>query len=548
MKASRREWLLALGLSLALVLLLSLPYLLGHVLARPGTYFTGQIMNPEDSQSYFAKMLQGYQGRWLYTIPFTPEAHQPAFIGGFYLALGQLARVLGLSLVQIWHVARMAAGLFLFLATFGFVASFLERPRWRWTAFLLAVLGSGLGWLLLILGQSEWLGDFLVDFRMPESHLFFSAFTYPHVAAGSGLLLIIFWLYLRALKATHRAWVYALVAGVANLVLGIVYPFLIYLVGATAGAYWLFLALRRRRWLWREAGLVAIIFLVPLPLYLYYVYTYRVNDVFRIWAEQAGTPSPPWPHYLVAYGLLLIPALLPLLSRRGRAKIDDSLAFLWLWLAAAAVLLYGPFDQQRRFAQGLQAPLAILAVVGLKTTIMPALAGSRPFQRLAARPRYSIEGLTSLVLFAFVALNAISSLYLLVDVTATTALVQPYPFFRSDEEAQAARWLQAQGEAAGVVLATYETGNFIAAQTGFPVVIGHWAETVNWSARLEDSNAFYGLAVSDAWRRAFLAENNVRYVWLGPLERAFGGYDPGQSDFLDLVYDGSESQIYRVQP
>ncbi|MGD8858350.1 MAG: hypothetical protein PVG33_18600, partial [Chloroflexota bacterium] len=140
MKASRREWLLALGLSLALVLLLSLPYLLGHVLARPGTYFTGQIMNPEDSQSYFAKMLQGYQGRWLYTIPFTPEAHQPAFIGGFYLALGQLARVLGLSLVQIWHVARMAAGLFLFLATFGFVASFLERSRWRWTAFLLAVL------------------------------------------------------------------------------------------------------------------------------------------------------------------------------------------------------------------------------------------------------------------------------------------------------------------------------------------------------------------------------------------------------------------------
>lgn len=548
MNIARKEWLLALGISLALVLLLALPYFLGHLLARPGTYFTGLIMNPEDSQSYFAKMLQGYQGRWLYTIPFTPEAHRPAFIGGFYLALGHLARLLGLSLVQVWHLARMAAGLFLFLVTFGFVATFVQRPRWRWTAFLLAVLGSGLGWLWLILGQSQWLGDFLVDFRMPESHLFFTAFTYPHVAAGSGLLLIIFWLYLKALKTTRRAWVYALAAGLANLALGIVYPFLIYLVGGTAGAYWIYLALRRRRWLWREAGLAAVILLVPLPLFLYYVYTYQVNDVFRAWAEQAGTLSPAWPHYLIAYGLLLVPALLPLLRRRWRAQIDDRQAFLWLWLIAATVLLYGPFDQQRRFAQGLQAPLAILAAIGLQTVIMPALAGSKPFQRLASRPRYSVEGLTSLVLFAFVAFNAISSFYLLVDVTATAALLQPYPFFRRDEEAQAVDWLRAHGDPADVVLATYETGNFVAAQTGFPVVIGHWAETVNWAGRLEDTNAFYGRAVTDDWRREFLSDNKVRYIWHGPLERAIGSYDPGRSQFLSLAYDGTETDIYRLQP
>jgi uncharacterized membrane protein len=54
--------------------------------------------------------------------------------------------------------------------------------------------------------------------------------------------------------------------------------------------------------------------------------------------------------------------------------------------------------------------------------------------------------------------------------------------------------------------------------------------------------------VSDAWRRSFLSENGVRYVWRGPLERAFGGYDPGQSDFLELAYSGPETQIYRVQP
>jgi hypothetical protein len=445
-------------------------------------------------------------------------------------------------------MARIAADLFLLLVTFGFVASFLRQPRWRWTAYLLAVLGSGLGWLLLIMGQSQWLGDFLIDFRMPESHLFFTALTYPHVAAGTGLLLLIFWLYLKALSAANRAWHYALAAGLANVALGIVYPFLIYLVGATAGIYWIYLSFRRRRLLWREAGLVAVIFAVPLPLYLYYAFTLQVNDVFRAWTEQADTLSPAWPHYLVAYGLLLIPALLPLFRRSWRAHIDDSLAFLWLWLVAAAVLLYGPFGQQRRFAQGLQVPLSILATVGLKVAVVPWLTGTRPFRALVARPRYSPDGLISLFLFAFVAFSAISSFYLLADVTATTALVQPYPFFRTDEEAAAAEWLRANGDPVGVVMTSYETGNFVAAQVGLPVVIGHWAETVNWGTRLDDSNAFYGLTVDDTWRKHVLADNDVRYVWHGPLERAIGAYDPSDSSYLQLQYRGPETQIYAVQP
>ena len=551
-RVSRKEWLLALAVSVALVAVLSFPYLVGHNLARPGTYFTGLVMNPEDSQSYFAKMLQGYDGQWLYTIPFTPEVHRPAFVGGFYLALGHLARALNLSLVQIWHLARIIASLFLFLVTFRFIAYFLRRPRWRWTAYLLAVVGSGLGWLLLVLNQPQWLGAFLIDFRMPESHLFFTALTFPHVAAGPGLLLIVFLLYLKALRVQRRGWHFALVASLANLCLAIVYPFLIYLVGATIGLHWLYLAWRERYrsrgLLWRRAGLVAIVFAAPLPLYLYYVYTNQVNDVYRTWAKQAATPSPPWPHYLVAYGLLIVPALLPLLRKSWRAVIDDSLVFLWLWLAAAAILLYGPVGQQRRFVQGLQAPLAILATIGLKSVIFPWLVTTKPFRRLASRPRYSTGGLVTLLLFAFVAFSAISSLYLWVDVSATTAIVQPYPFFRAEEEADAAQWLRANGDPSGVVLATYETGNYVAAQAGFPVVIGHWAETVNWSQRLVDTNAFYDISTGDDWRRDFLDAHDVRYVWHGPLERAFGAYDPGFSSFLQLLYSGPETQIYAVRP
>jgi hypothetical protein len=251
---------------------------------------------------------------------------------------------------------------------------------------------------------------------------------------------------------------------------------------------------------------------------------------------------------LIAYGLLLVLAVLPLLRKSWREQIDDSLVFLWLWLVAAAVLLYGPFGQQRRFVQGLQVALSILATVGLKTVVVPWLTGTRPFRAVVARPRYTADGMISLFLFAFVAFCGLASLYLLADVTATTALVQPYPFFRTDEEATAAAWLRENGDPSSVVLATYETGNYIGAQVGYPVVIGHWAETVNWQSRLDDSNAFYGQTVDEAWRQQFLAANDVSFVWYGPLERAYGDYDPSHSKYLRVLYRGPETQIYAVRP
>ncbi|MGD2049569.1 MAG: hypothetical protein PVH03_08740, partial [Chloroflexota bacterium] len=282
---SRREWFFALIIALAMTALLTIPYLLGYTLARPGTVFTGLIMNPEDSQSYFAKMLQGYHGHWLYTIPFTPEPHEPAFIGGFYLALGQLARWFHLSLDFIWNGARIVADLFLFLTTYFFISTFLDDKRQRWTAYLLAILGSGLGWLLFTLNRVEWLGAFPVDFKMPEAHLFFSALTFPHVAAGTSILLLSFWFLLKAIHGEDQRGIFAILAGVANLLLGIVYPFLIILVAATAVLYWLYLSVRAHQIQWRPAGLIAIALLIPLPLNMYYAYVQFNNEVFQAWSD-----------------------------------------------------------------------------------------------------------------------------------------------------------------------------------------------------------------------------------------------------------------------
>lgn len=542
----RREWLAAFLVALGATMILTIPYLLGYILARQGTSFSGVIMNPEDSQSYFAKMLQGFEGRWLYTIPFTTEQHDPAFLGGFYLALGHVARWLRISIDGVWHFARIVADLFLFMATFGFIAIFLNDRRTRWIAYLLAVFSSGLGWLLFLLQEPYWLGAFPVDFKMPEAHLFFSALTFPHVAIGTGLVLVSNWLLVKAATGKLNRWRFAVLAGFSNLAIGIVYPFLIYLVALTAFLYWLFLAIRARRIQWDLTALFGICFIIPLPLYLYYANTYQVNDVFRAWAAQAITTSPPWPHYLIAYGPLLLLAILPIVARKARLSYLDRLAFLWIWFLAAAILAYAPLNPQRRFVQGVQVPLSILAAVGLVEVAFPRLARSRIFQRVVAHPRYTEAGLQRLIVTGLIMFLSLSNIYVLTDVSLTAALRQPYPFFREDSEIEAVEWLRENTEQAAVVLGAYESGNYIAGRAGNRVVVGHWAETVDWQAKYDMTTRFFTAMTDDDWRRAYIVEQNVEYVWYGPKEQTLGDFDPDAADYLRLVFTSNGTSIYEA--
>jgi len=537
---SRREWFGAIVIALAVAGLAQIPYVLGYALARPGIEFTGVIMNPEDAQSYFAKMLQGREGYWLYTIPFTTEEHAPAFIGGFYLALGHLARTFGLSLVTMWHLARTVADLILFLVTFGFIAQFLDDLRARWTAFLLALCGSGLGWLLFLLDQPYWLDWFPVDFKMPEAHLFFTALTFPHVAFGTALIVSSLWLSLKGL-AFPMLGRFVIGAGLVNLGLAIVYPFLIFLIIATLGLYWLWCVVQAKRMLWREAAVLAAMFAFPAPLVVYYAVTLAVNPVFHAWDAQAVTPSPPVPHYLLAYGLMLLCAL-PLLRRRC-----SRYAFLWVWVSAVALLVYAPLNPQRRFVEGVQVPLAILTAAGLCEVIIPWIEQTRVFRRIAAQPRYSPAGLERLLLIGFIAFASLSNVYVLASVCVTAVAQQPYPLFRTRAEIAGVDWLRANTTRADVVLGAYETGNYIAARAGNRVVLGHWAETVDWQRRMREVERFFNAATDDASRVALLREYRVAYVFWGQAERELGAFDPERAPYLERVFANDQARIYRVR-
>ncbi len=538
---AKSEWVFALVVAVLTAVLLYLPYGLGYASQTPQTQFTGLVMNPEDSQTYLAKMWQGYNGRFLYTIPFTPEPHAGAFVGVFYLVLGHLARLLGVSNLVMWHLSRGVANLFMFLVAYGFIAHFLADRQMRRTAYVLALFGSGLGWLLFVLNQPYWLGAFPVDFKEPEAHLFFTALTFPHVAFGTTMTAVSVYA-LAQLPASSTRFP-LLLANMANLLIGLAYPFLLYLVFTITALYWLQQTLQARRPLWRLGINMAATFLLPAPLYGYYIYVVSLNPVFQAWDVQAATPSYPWPHYLVAYGPML---LLGVVWAWKRPFSRPNTTLLWVWVVAVALLLYAPINAQRRFVQGVQLPLAILATAAFCDLCLPWLHTTRPWQWLIRRPRYTTPGLNRLVTLLFLLWMSLSNLYLLADVTRTAVLVQPDPLYRPLDEIETSQWVETNTLATAVILGDYQTGNYVAAHAGRQVMVGHWAETMNYQEKLTAVATFFAADTPHTWRRDLLRQFHITHVWFGPREQTLGEFDPQTADYLRPVYSQRSITLYEV--
>ncbi len=546
-RVSAREWLVVAAITLALALFLQLPYVLGYALVQPGTEYTGLLINVEDG-SYLSAIGQGINGAWLYRIPFTTEEHAPAFIQVFYLALGHAARTLNLSAVAMWHLARIVAAIILFVVLYDFIARWLDSPRQRRVAYALAIFGAGYDFWRFPFDGASGAEALPIELHMPEAHIFYSALTYPHFALGIALVLVTFALLLRGLNDESRSIVYALGAGLGNLLIGIVYPFLMYLMVAVTGTYVFFLMWHRRKMLWRALIPLGVAFGIPAPLFAYYQKVLMTNPVIQLWNVQATTLSPHPLHFVLAYAPLLVFAALtirPLM--RADASRQRVFAFLWIWVIIVALLLYAPITQQRRFVEGVQVPLAILAALGLCEVALPRLARTRVFIALSQRPKYSVAGLERLLIIAIIALASVASAYVWVSSVVLLGFVQPYPLFRPTAELQAMDWLRANTSPNDAMLSSYWTGSFIPARAGNTVFVGQRYETIRFDEKRAAAEKFFDAATDDAWRVALLREYRIAYVFWGKAERDLGAFEPERASYLQRVLANEVVQIYRVR-
>jgi len=286
---SRHEWRWAVAVALLIVMLASLPYLVGWILTPEGYHFTGLLINPIDGNSYLAKMGQGAAGSWLFRLPYSSESHSPVLIFTYHLFLGHLAPGNSpVTLVWAYHLARIFSGFALMLAVYGAACTFMENTAQRRLAFLLVGLASGLGWTV----------GFGPDLTVPE------AITFPSllVNAHFGLTVLLILVLVIGLTLAPATWLWRVVILLAGVSLTGIQPFAVLTVGAAAGAWSAIRWLQERRLPWSHLGRLALFVVSSLPLLVYFLWMTRNNTLIGEWMAQNVTPSPPLGQWLAAYG------------------------------------------------------------------------------------------------------------------------------------------------------------------------------------------------------------------------------------------------------
>jgi hypothetical protein len=543
----RDEWGWVLSWAAIVLVIVNIPYLLGWVTSTPEVEFGGAVYNVHDANSYIAKMRQGAQGAWLFRLPYTVEEHRGTIVYIYYLLLGKLAAVSGVSLEWTFHLARLASGALLLTTVYAFLARFTSYRAVRRTAFLLIAFSGGMAWLLSLLGVTHWLDWLPLDLILPEAYVFLTLYSSPHIALAMACIL---WGLLCLEDLEHLRARLVLIAAAVFTVAALVGGFYLVVPFSILGVHWLVTMLHQRRANWKALGCIALAGLAPALVIGYTYYVFTVDPVYRVWADQNLVLSPHPLHYLAGYAITGSLAVLGVVwtVRAGRWRMQLPV----IWLALLPLLVYSPFTLQRRLSIGVQVPLCLLAAIGLIHILVLPFGRSGAVRWLSRLRRYDRRGMRRLAVAAVILLTIPTNLLLLAG-NSIKVIQRHAPIYHSRAELDALDWLRANTDAQDAVLCAYETGNYLPARAGNRVLLGLGTETIHAERKRDEVRRFYDPGEADAWRRELLERYEIAYVLVGPNERALGSYDPGEAAFLRRVYVGESTSdhlrhfIYRVE-
>jgi len=533
-KAERtRRIAIPLAWACAIVLLASMPYIVGTAAEPPGTAFVGFTYNIDDACVYSSWVRQIADGSLLIRNQFTSEPQHALQFNLFFLVLGLLSRTTHLSPAAVLHLARIVLGVGLLMLVWRFSERFLPDPVERLLVVPVVGLASGLGWLLPGIGHHQ--GP--VDLWQPEAITFLSIYLNPLFLAGLILMLSSFH-FLYRMKETG-SWRDALLAGIALLILGNVHTYDAATVGAVWSVYLLAKIIYARRIPWRVIGLSAAAAAVALLSIAYQLYLYEHEEVFRLRVESLA-PSPAFWAYLMGFGLLLVLASaggwVALRQRRGAL-------LLVVWAIVGFALPYAPVAQQRKLVMGLHIPLAVLASIAIAA--------------LARRVGPKYGGIVTILLIA--AMVPSNLLFMARDIkllgeSTTAPRFSPYLEF---SELRAMQWLRTHTKPEDVVLAFPDVALFVPAVAGNRVYYGHWSETPAYGRKLNEWLQFARASSSDEWRREFLRRSGARYIVYFshparvtiPLDEVNStpAADLRSAPYLKVAFEAGETAVYRVE-
>ena len=471
-----------------IIIIISLPFVYAQFSGGSNYVFSGFLLNPQDGNSYLAKMQEGWSGSWQFTLPYTAEPGSGTYLFLFYLFLGHLARWLNLPLLVVFHTARILATIGLFWVLSVFLSRFLKLEAISARRiFLLLAFCSGVGWLAFPFGA------FTSDFWVAEAYPFLSAYANPHFPLGLALLLGIFILVEEAPGVLRNIAIFLM-----SLFLAVVLPFGVVIAGL------LLCGLAVWKWIEKKAvdwqGVIAF-GMGGVPFVLYQEWVSQTYPVLQGWNAQNLTPSPPIWDFILSFSPIFLLAIYGVWVAWQARQQGSGMRLLILWFIVGFVLIYFPFSLQRRFMLGFYIPAACLGVIGLQRIIR----------------EHAKKWIWPLTFFLSMLTNV-----LLIMAGVFGVQTHSPAIFLEKPESQALAWLSTNTPPGSIILASPEMGLFIPADSGQRVLYGHPFETVNAAQEKAKVQTFFagGLTLTD--QEKFISDNKIGYIFWGPREQALG--------------------------
>jgi hypothetical protein len=525
--------LIALGVYLAS----SLPYVFGYWRQTSSQRFTGIVFDVVDTAQYFAWM-RSFSHSVLIANPLTPDHGSERFFNLQWWLLGLLAHHTPLGALGTYQLLRVLA-----IAAFSWsLAAFCKRcaPRSPVLAYSVVMLGSGVGWLLVVL--KHWQPQLWrpLDVQIAEANTFFSAMAFPHLLVAAAMTLAIFTLTLRA--ADGGRWRDLLLIAFLTLALGLSHGYDLIPTMLVPAALVALETVRSRRIPALVRPVAAIFAGGALPA-LYSLSLTRLDATWSGVLKQYGnagvyTPSPP--HLLILLGLPLLFAVWQLRPAAWHS-ISISGRFLRVWLVVGFGLLYIPTDYQIKMLTAYQVPVGLLAVETLRGLTLP---------RMAWRLRPTTA--RAVMAVGFVATIALTNVYLTAWRVIDVRRAQ-YPYYLSSGDVRALKALEQVSTPGQVVLSSEQLGVFVPVYSDARPFVAHWAQTLHYFERRDESDWFFATTTTDAARADFLRQQQIDFVLAGPAEAALSGAYIPPTLQLERVLDGQTAvyrtrQVLRVSP
>jgi hypothetical protein len=524
--------------ALLLLAIGSAPYIWAALTTPAHLAYVGLMFDVPDHAQYWSWVTASRQGLFI-SNTMTPEPNPPVFMNPMMWVLAQIQDLFDLSFPALFQVWRVLGTVVVVAAAAAFVRSVVPPGPTRTTTFWVALLGGGLGWVLVVWKYLAALPDvpFPTDVYTVEPNTFFASLAYPYLALAQGLLVLALTAIWR-FHETGRPGALGLACGAA-LALALSHPYdllTLYVVVAGAWVVWL---LRERRLPRRLTGAGVLVGGASAPVAAYYRGLTSGDPLWQAVLAQypnAGVWTPPHLHLGVLLGIPLVLAL----AAVPRAVRDDRQRFLVLWAGLSLVLAYLPVVFQIKLLTGLQFPLAALAasfwharVEGIMRRVL-----TRTSRHAGAAPILA----TALLVVLAVPTNVYLFAWRFMELGRHQA-----PYFLHRDELAALDWLARTSAPDDVALAPVEIGQFIPNYGETRAYLAHWAMTVRFLERRDAVEAFFSPQARRAERLALLGRDGVTLVLAPAAVSPRVVADLSATPGLELTFERPAARVYRYR-